>query len=144
MDGDTLVVDTSGFNDDEFILPGSRPHSDALHNDRSGRVICAIRGTDSALYGIRFDPRTAFAANLQYLGGVLVGDPSRATADDGAGYITCAARGGSNALYGIQLDPRIKYSSGYQNLGGVLVRGSKLWKSERRIRTGYLRGCRRR
>ncbi|HEY7334467.1 MAG TPA: hypothetical protein VH639_06260 [Bryobacteraceae bacterium] len=28
-DGDTLEVDTSGFNDDELILPG--PHSDALH-----------------------------------------------------------------------------------------------------------------
>jgi len=30
-DGDTLVVDTSGFNDDEWILPGRRPHSEALH-----------------------------------------------------------------------------------------------------------------
>jgi len=30
-DGDTLVVDTSGFNDAEEILPGRRPHSDALH-----------------------------------------------------------------------------------------------------------------
>ena len=30
-EGDTLVVDTSGFNDDEWILPGRRPHSDALH-----------------------------------------------------------------------------------------------------------------
>ena len=30
-DGDTLVVDTTGFNDDEWILPGRRPHSDALH-----------------------------------------------------------------------------------------------------------------
>ena len=30
-DGDTLVVDTTGFNDAETILPGRRPHSDALH-----------------------------------------------------------------------------------------------------------------
>jgi len=30
-DGETLVVDTSGFNDAEEILPGRRPHSDALH-----------------------------------------------------------------------------------------------------------------
>jgi len=30
-DGDTLVVDTTGFNDQEAILPGSHPHSDALH-----------------------------------------------------------------------------------------------------------------
>ena len=30
-DGDTLVVDTSGFIDDEWILPGRHPHSDALH-----------------------------------------------------------------------------------------------------------------
>jgi len=30
-EGDTLVVDTSGFNDDEWILPGRRPHSNALH-----------------------------------------------------------------------------------------------------------------
>jgi len=30
-DGDTLEVDTTGFNSDEWILPGSRPHSDALH-----------------------------------------------------------------------------------------------------------------
>jgi hypothetical protein len=29
-DGDTLVVDTSGFNGDGFILPG-HPHSDVLH-----------------------------------------------------------------------------------------------------------------
>jgi len=30
-DGDTLVVDTTGFNDAEEILPGRRPHSEALH-----------------------------------------------------------------------------------------------------------------
>ncbi|HEY7334468.1 MAG TPA: hypothetical protein VH639_06265 [Bryobacteraceae bacterium] len=30
-DGDTLVVDTTGFNDAETILPNGRPHSDALH-----------------------------------------------------------------------------------------------------------------
>ena len=30
-DGDTLVVDTTGFNDAESILPNRRPHSDALH-----------------------------------------------------------------------------------------------------------------
>jgi len=30
-DGDTLEVDTTGFNSDEWILPGRRPHSDALH-----------------------------------------------------------------------------------------------------------------
>jgi hypothetical protein len=30
-DGDTLVVDSTGFNDQESILPGRRPHSDALH-----------------------------------------------------------------------------------------------------------------
>jgi hypothetical protein len=30
-DGDTLVVDTTGFNDQESILPDRRPHSDALH-----------------------------------------------------------------------------------------------------------------
>jgi hypothetical protein len=30
-DGDTLVVDTTGFNDAESILPERRPHSDALH-----------------------------------------------------------------------------------------------------------------
>ena len=29
-EGDTLVVDTAGFNDDGFVLPG-RLHSDALH-----------------------------------------------------------------------------------------------------------------
>jgi hypothetical protein len=30
-DGDTLVVDTTGFNDQESILPARHPHSDALH-----------------------------------------------------------------------------------------------------------------
>ena len=30
-EGDTLVVDTTGFNDAESILPNRRPHSDALH-----------------------------------------------------------------------------------------------------------------
>jgi len=30
-EGDVLVVDTTGFNDQEPILPGRRPHSDALH-----------------------------------------------------------------------------------------------------------------
>jgi hypothetical protein len=30
-DGDTLVVDTTGFNDADLILPDRRPHSDALH-----------------------------------------------------------------------------------------------------------------
>jgi hypothetical protein len=30
-DGDVLIVDTTGFNDEESILPGRRPHSDALH-----------------------------------------------------------------------------------------------------------------
>jgi hypothetical protein len=30
-EGDTLIVDTTGFNEEETILPGRRPHSDALH-----------------------------------------------------------------------------------------------------------------
>jgi hypothetical protein len=30
-DGDTLVVDTTGFNDAESIVPEGHPHSDALH-----------------------------------------------------------------------------------------------------------------
>lgn len=30
-EGDTLVVDTTGFNDQESILPDRHPHSDALH-----------------------------------------------------------------------------------------------------------------
>jgi hypothetical protein len=30
-DGDTLVVNTTGFNDQESILPDRHPHSDALH-----------------------------------------------------------------------------------------------------------------
>jgi hypothetical protein len=30
-EGDSLVVDTTGFNADESILPGRRPHSDGLH-----------------------------------------------------------------------------------------------------------------
>jgi hypothetical protein len=30
-DGNTLVVDTTGFNDAESILPGGHPHSEDLH-----------------------------------------------------------------------------------------------------------------
>jgi hypothetical protein len=53
-EGDTLVVDTTGFNDDEWILPGRRPHSDALH------IIERFRRRDFGHLEIQFtieDPR---------------------------------------------------------------------------------------
>lgn len=47
-DGDTLVVDTTGFNDQDSILPGRRPHSDALH------IIERFRRRDFGHLSIRF------------------------------------------------------------------------------------------
>jgi hypothetical protein len=48
-DGDTLVVDTSGFNDAESIVPGHRPQSDTLHSIEGWRVQfrCNQNGIDA-------------------------------------------------------------------------------------------------
>jgi len=46
-DGDTLVVDTTGFNDAESILPGRHPHSDALHIIERFRRISGIWRSNS-------------------------------------------------------------------------------------------------
>jgi len=56
-DGDTLVVDTTGFNDAETIVPGQRPHSDALH------VIERFRRRDFGhlAYEITFDDPKMYA-----------------------------------------------------------------------------------
>jgi len=53
-DADTLVVDTTGFNDQDSILPGRRPHSDALH------IIERFRRRDFGHLSIQFtidDPK---------------------------------------------------------------------------------------
>lgn len=53
-EGDTLVVDTTGFNDRWSILPGRRPHSDAL------RIVQRFRRRDFGHLSIEFtihDPK---------------------------------------------------------------------------------------
>ena len=52
----------------------------ASPNDGTGQVICGVKGTNNALFGIRFDPRTNFTTGYQSLGGVVVGDPTCANA----------------------------------------------------------------
>ena len=77
----------------------------ASPNDGTGQVICAAKGTDNALYGIRFNPATNFTTGYQGLGGIIEGDPSCASSNDSAGAAICGQKGTDNALYGIAFRP---------------------------------------
>ena len=87
---------------------------------RTGDVICAAKGTDNSLFGIRFFP-TLGVTGFQSLGGVIVGNPSCASAQDATGQVICAAKGTDNSLFGIEFDPATSFSTGFQSLGGVIV-----------------------
>ena len=66
-------------------------------------------------------PITVWAA-FQSLGGVIVDDPSCASADDGTGDVTCAAKGTDNSLHGIRFNPKTPFfSTGFKSLGGIFV-----------------------
>src|SRR5438309_500473 len=69
----------------------------ASPNDGTGQVICAAKGTDSALYGIRFNPATNFTTGFQGLGGIIVDNPSCASPNDSAGAVICGQKGTDNA-----------------------------------------------
>ena len=71
-------------------------------DDGTGEVICAAKGTDNALYGIRLNPATGFSTGYRTLGGIIVDDPSCASANDGSGEAICAAKGTDDSLYGIR------------------------------------------
>ncbi|MBV9442114.1 MAG: hypothetical protein JO217_05410, partial [Acidobacteriaceae bacterium] len=92
----------------------------ASPNDGTGQVICAVKGGDHALYGIRFDPGTGYNSGYQTLGGFIEGDPSCATPEDGSGQVICATKGGPSALYGIRFNPATGYSTGHVGLGGFI------------------------
>jgi hypothetical protein len=73
-------------------------------NSGFGIIACAAKGTNNALFGIRFNP-SSFSTGFQSLGGIIVGNPSCASPNGGAGPITCAAKGTNNALFGIRFNP---------------------------------------
>ena len=87
-------------------------------NDATGQVICAVKGTNSALFGIRFDP-PGFSTGFQSLGGIIIGNPS--CASDGPGQVTCAVKGTNSALFGIRFNPSTNFSTGFESLGGVII-----------------------
>jgi hypothetical protein len=89
--------------------------------DGTGQIICAVRGTDTALYAIRFNPRTGFMTSYQALGGRTVGDPSCASPNDASGQVICAVKGTDSALYGIAFNPQNGFKTGYQSLGGTIA-----------------------
>jgi hypothetical protein len=93
----------------------------ASADDGTGQVICGVRGTNNALLGKRFDPRTGFSTGFQNLGGIIAGDPSCASADNGTGQVICGVRGQNNTLFGIRFDPQTSFSTGFQGLGGFLM-----------------------
>lgn len=76
----------------------------ASPNDFSGEIICAVRGGDNSLYGIRFDLFATTSADYRCLGGRFVSNPSCVSPNDGSGHIICAAVGTDNALYGIRFE----------------------------------------
>jgi hypothetical protein len=62
-----------------------------------------VRGIDSALYGILFNPETRFSTGFVSVGGVLAGPPS--CAGVGIERAVCGVKGVDAALYGISLMP---------------------------------------
>jgi hypothetical protein len=87
-------------------------------------VICAVRGTDNRLYGIRFDSSQSSIANqLLDKNGVIVDDPSCAPSEGAAVYqggVVCAVKGTDNSLWGIQFDMR-GLNTNLHFLGGTIV-----------------------
>ena len=119
----TFIAGTSGGG----ILPlGGVVASDpscASANDGTSQIICAVRGTDNAVYAIRLDPSTGFSTGYQSLGGVIAGNPSCASPGDGSGQVTCAVKGTDNAVYAIRFNPATNFSTGYQTLLGRVITG---------------------
>jgi hypothetical protein len=87
--------------------------------DGAGQVACGVRGTDSALYAVRFDPGTNFRTGFQFHDGALIGPPSCTGA--GSGLAACGVRGTDSALYGIRFNPETRFSTGFVSVGGVLA-----------------------
>jgi len=71
-------------------------------DDNTGHVICAVKGTNNALFGIRFDP-PSFSTGFQALGGLISDNPS--CASDGPGQVICAVKGTNSALFDIAVIP---------------------------------------
>ena len=80
------------------------------------QIICAVRGNNNALFGIRFNPLTGFNSGWRNLGGNFVGRPS--CVNSGPGVVTCAIRDAQNALVAIRFSPNAGVPSPFQNLGG--------------------------
>lgn len=85
-----------------------------------GQVICAVKGTDSALYGIAFNPGTGYTTGYQYLGGTIEDTPSCAAPNDLTGDVICGVKGPDSSLYGIRFNPVTGSKTGYQYLGGIV------------------------
>ena len=115
----------------------------ASPNDFSGEIICAVRGGDNAVCGIRFDLFANTSAGYRYLGGRFVSNPSCVSPNDGSGHIICAAVGTDNAHYGIRFEPHSGFETGYQYLPGSSS-AIPAAHSERQIGTGDLRNSRNR
>ena len=73
--------------------------------DGSGDVTCAVKGSNSALFGIRFNPSTGGTTGFQFLGGFILDDPSCASTGNSFGDVTCAVKGGGSDLFGIVVSP---------------------------------------
>jgi hypothetical protein len=86
--------------------------------------VCAVVGTDNALYAIGFNPFNNYSrTEFRKLGErVIVGNPSCARLDFPD--VVCGVRGTENALYGIRFNvfnPSPDFTSEYQPLGGTIV-----------------------
>lgn len=97
----------------------------SLGNPRCGRVnngiSCAWRGGRNELYAINFYPGTN-PPKQQYLGGIIVGDPSCSpSVFDPADALVCGVKGLANGLFGIRFNPATGFTTGFQSLGGVLA-----------------------
>jgi hypothetical protein len=78
----------------------------ASTDDGSNQVICAVKGMDSDLYGVRFDPKTGYSSSIQNLNfdGIFIDNPSCASTSDGSGEVTRAVKGTDSSLFGASID----------------------------------------
>ena len=87
-------------------------------NEGLRQVICAVKGTNNSLFGIRFAPQTGYTSGFKAVaGGNFVGSPS--CVNTGPGVATCAVRDRLNALVAVKFNPKTGTKSVLQTLGST-------------------------
>jgi hypothetical protein len=95
----------------------------AIANDSTGQVICGVRGAESALWAVEFDPFLVYSGTPPVWRGLAPpwpvyfdGSPSCTYAPATSSGVICSIRGTDNNLYAFAVDPSYGSASSVQEV----------------------------